>query len=121
VKLTFVEMSWFTRRLRSRLTDEEYRVLQEELLRNPEKGPAMPGCGGLRKVRASQGRRGKGKRGGARVIYLYIPEAFQIDLFDVYGKDEKDDLAPQEKRVLASLVHEASAEAVRAYRRQRGA
>lgn len=40
--------------------------------------------------------RGKGKRGGLRVIYLYTPEAAMIDLLTVYGKDEKDDLTAAE-------------------------
>jgi hypothetical protein len=115
--LTFVEMPWFTERLKSRLFDDSLRALQNELLANPRKGKAMPGCGGLRKIRAGDPSRGKGKRGGMRVIYLYIPEAFRIDLIDVYGKDEKDDLSAAEKRVLAALAAAARAEAVAAYRR----
>ena len=39
---------------------------------------------------------GKGKRGGLRVIYLHTPEAATVDLFTVYGKDEKDDLSADE-------------------------
>ncbi|MGE5609438.1 MAG: toxin [Bacillota bacterium] len=120
MRLTSVEMPWFTERLRLRLDDESYRAFQNSLLANAEKGDVMPGCGGLRKVRFSDPSRGKGKRGGVRIIYLHIPEAFRIDLIDVYGKDEKDDLTPREKKVLAKLAAAAKAEAISAYKRKRG-
>lgn len=76
----FVEAEAFTERVRELLDDETYRTLQNQLIRNPEIGPVMPGCGGLRKVRVEEPRRGKGKRGGCRVIYLHIPEVERIDL-----------------------------------------
>lgn len=66
----------------------------------------MPGCGGLRKLRAADPNRGKGKRGGARIIYLYVPEVKRFFLLDIYGKDEKDDLSANEKKVLAKLADE---------------
>ena len=120
MKLTFVEMSWFTERLKSRLSDESYRAFQNELLANPLKGKTMGGCGGLRKARFADPSRGKGKRGGVRIIHLHIPEAFRIDLMDVYGKDEKDDLTPAEKKTLARLVDAVRQEAIEAYRRKKG-
>ena len=86
---------------------------------NPEKGSTMGGCGGLRKVRYADPSRGKGKRGGVRVIYLYTPEAFRIDLIDLYGKDEKEDLAPAEKNMLARFGTAARREAIEAYHRKR--
>src|SRR5829696_5470484 len=112
MKLTFVEAPWFTERLKARLHDESYRALQNELLLNPEKGRTMSGCGGLRKVRAGDPTRGQGKRGGVRIIYLHIPQAFRIELIDDYGKDEKDDLTPAEKKVLARLAAVARQEAI---------
>ena len=119
MRLTFVESVWFTERLRLRLADEDYRALQNELQANPEKGTPMPGCGGFRKVRVGDPSRGQGKRGGLRVVYLYIPQAFRIDLIDVYGKDEKADLAPQEKKTLRGLAAQMRQEAMDAYMRRR--
>lgn len=86
------------------LIDEGYREFQLSLILNPNAGRVMPGCGGLRKVRYMDPRRGKGKRGGLRVIYLFIPEQDWIFLLDIYGKDEKDDLTGEEKKVLARLA-----------------
>jgi hypothetical protein len=117
VKRTFVETRVFTARMKGRMTDEELRGLQNELLAEPEKGDLIRGCGGLRKIRSGATARGKGKRGGIRVIYLNIPEAERIDLLTVYGKDEKDDLSAAEKRVLRKLVAELRAKAIAAFGR----
>jgi hypothetical protein len=64
----------------------------------------MPGCGGLRKMRVADPRRGKGKRSGARVIYLHIEELNQIHLITVYGKDQQDDLSAADKKLYRELV-----------------
>ena len=63
-----MEVPEFTRDLHRIASDEELRTLQLELLRNPTKGDVMQGNGGLRKVRMKLP--GRGKSGGARVIYL---------------------------------------------------
>ncbi len=72
---TFYETPFFTRRVTELLDDETYRQLQNELQTNPAKGEVVQGCGGIRKVRLEAPKRGKGKRGGFRVIYLHVPEA----------------------------------------------
>ena len=74
------------------------------MVHNPAAGAVMPGCGGLRKIRFRDPQRGKGSRAGLRVIYLYLPEQSWIFLLDIYGKDEKDDLSSEEKKVFASLA-----------------
>jgi hypothetical protein len=67
---------------------------------NPTAGDVIPGTGGLRKVRHTDPRRGKGKRGGLRVIYFWWEEGRQFWLFTLYDKDEMGDLAPQERKAL---------------------
>jgi len=84
----------------------------------PEKGDVIPGCGGLRKVRVADPRRGKGKRGGARVIYLNIPEAERIDMLAIYSKDERDDLDEDQRKVLRALAEQARKEAIASFRRK---
>lgn len=51
------------------MDDEAYLAFQDELKKNPEAGDVIQGTGGLRKLRFGDPRRGKGKRGGLRVIY----------------------------------------------------
>ncbi len=71
----------------------------------------MPGCGGLRKLRWGDEKRGKGKRSGCRVIYLHHPEAQRLDLMMVYGKDEQDDLTGEQKKLLRAVAEKAKLEA----------
>lgn len=113
---TFIETRAFTNRLPDFLGDEAFRRFQNELAVNPRKGPVMPGCGGLRKVRVEDESRGKGKRGGARVVYLDIPEAERIDLVTIYGKNEQDDLDAGQKKLLARLARQARIQALAAFR-----
>jgi hypothetical protein len=89
---------------------DSYFALQNALINNPECGVVIPGTGGLRKVRWPDPRRGKGKRGGLRVIYLHVPAARLIYFFDVYDKDEAEDISPAHKRVLSQLAVELRTE-----------
>ena len=90
------------------------------MMADPDAGEVMPGCGGLRKIRVSDPNRGKGKRGGARVVYLHVPEADWVFLLDGYDKGEKDDLTPAEKKKLVKLVAALKAEALAAAKRVKG-
>ncbi len=86
------------------MSDDEYEKLQQELMENPQLGAVMPGCGGLRKIRRVDSKRGKGKRGGVRVIYLYIANTKWFYMIDIFDKDEKDDLTSAEKKMLSKLA-----------------
>jgi hypothetical protein len=71
---------------------------------NPESGDVIPGSGGLRKLRFTDERRGKGKRGGLRVIYYWWNSGSQFWLFTVYDKDEMADLTDSERKVLKEMI-----------------
>lgn len=117
MKAAFVESSEFTEWVAEFLPDDAYAALQQELMDQPDKGDVMPGCGGLRKVRTADPKRGKGKRGGARVVYLYVPEAKWFFMLDIYGKDEQDDLSTAQKKTLTQLVDELKHQALATLRR----
>jgi hypothetical protein len=114
MKQTFIETSEFTEWVKHYLADEALADLQRELQNDPDAGSVMPGCGGLRKIRAADSRRGKGKRGGIRVIYLHVADAAVIFLMDIYGKDEPADLTVDEKRVLTGLAERYKRAAIQA-------
>jgi len=86
------------------MDDEAYRLFQQELMTNPEMGDVIEGTGGLRKLRQPDPRRGKGKRGGLRVIYYWRLGGDQFWLFTVYDKDQADDLTPAQRKVLKQLL-----------------
>jgi hypothetical protein len=71
---------------------------------NPECGDLISGTGGFRKVRVA--RPGMGKRGGARVIYIFRNESFPVFLITAYAKNEKENLTKRERNELAKRADE---------------
>lgn len=104
--LEFLETPVFTRQVTDLLSDTEYAALQGALIVNPESGDLIPGTGGLRKMRWQETRRGKGKRGGIRVIYYWYSPRSVIYMLLTYSKDQQDDLTATQKRILKRLVTE---------------
>jgi mRNA-degrading endonuclease RelE of RelBE toxin-antitoxin system len=106
MQLSFIELPPFQRLRADYLSDEAYRALQLSLLENPEAGDVIEGTGGLRKIRHADAKRGKGKRGGLRVIYYYWIGSSQCWLFTVYNKDEAADLTPAQRKILKALLEQ---------------
>jgi hypothetical protein len=71
MKAVFIELPAFERHRDDYLDDDGFSRLQIALMVNPEAGDLIEGTGGLRKLRFGDARRGKGRRGGLRVIYYY--------------------------------------------------
>jgi mRNA-degrading endonuclease RelE of RelBE toxin-antitoxin system len=104
--VSVIELAGFRRRAADLLTAEEQEALIELVAYEPTCGDLIPGTGGLRKVRL--GRKGIGKRGGARVIYYF--HDVHVLLLAIYAKNEKDDLSAAEKKEFARLVKEIVAQ-----------
>ncbi len=104
LSMIFVEAPAFTRYVSGYLDDDQYRELQIRLADNPELGDLIPGTGGFRKLRWADRRRGKGQRGGLRVIYYYFPSDQQMWLMTLYDKNEAADLTPREKKALKAAI-----------------
>lgn len=104
MEAVFVELPAFERYRTDYLDEESFTSLQNSLMKNPEAGDVIEGTGGLRKVRHADTKRGKGKRGGLRVIYYWWDGKNQFWLFTLYDKDELDDLSPKQKGVLKKLL-----------------
>lgn len=104
MKATFIELPPFERHRQAYLSDDQFRAFQKALMQNPEAGDVIEGTGGLRKVRHADEKRGKGKRGGLRVIYYWWPSGKQFWLFTVYNKDEMDDLTAAQRKLLKEFL-----------------
>ena len=72
------------------------------LIDHPDAGDGIPGAGGGRKLR--WGAKSKGKRGGARIIYVYVMVAARIYLLRCYAKNVKTDLTTDEKKELRQIA-----------------
>lgn len=104
MKALFVELPAFERYRQEYLSDEAYRGLQNEMLKAPETGDVITGTGGLRKIRHRDRQRGKGKRGGLRVIYFWWDSQRQFWLFTLYDKSEMDNLSPKDRAALKVML-----------------
>ncbi len=102
--MLIVETSVFSRQVQDLMDPESYRLLQVELIRNPEAGAFIRGTGGLRKIRWSG--LGRGKRGGTRIIYYWARGRAILLMLLAYPKNVQDDLTPTQRKALKSLVNE---------------
>jgi hypothetical protein len=100
--MIFVETPPFTRRVRELLDDDQYTRLQHALAAYPEAGDLIEGTGGLRKLRV--GASGRGKRGGARVIYYHFAQRARIAMLLIYAKNERDNLSSDQRSTLRKIV-----------------
>ncbi|HLK06104.1 MAG TPA: hypothetical protein VKT53_16830 [Candidatus Acidoferrum sp.] len=102
--MEFFEAPAFTRQVFSYLADDSYRELQHRLAVEPLLGDMMSGTGGFRKLRWADPRRGKGRRGGLRIIYYYFAADRQVWFMTLYDKDEASDFTPKERQILKSAI-----------------
>ncbi|MCX6872962.1 MAG: type II toxin-antitoxin system RelE/ParE family toxin [Verrucomicrobia bacterium] len=105
--LTFVETPLFTRQLAECVEDGDYLALQQERLTDPERGDLLVGCHGLRKTRMALG--GRGKSGGARVIYLYLPENHLLYFFLLFKKSDTANLSASQRNHLGIIAEQIKA------------
>ncbi len=99
--MVFVELPIFVRCAAELFSDEDMAELQNTLLENPAAGDLIPGGRGLRKLRVPLP--GRGKRGGARVIY-YWGSKEQCYLIYAYAKNVSANLTLDQLRRLAELM-----------------
>ena len=84
------------------MDDAERARLVNYLAYNPTAGEVIPGTGGVRKIRWKL--EGRGKRGGARVIYFYHDMEMPLYLMTAYAKNEREDLDRSEINTLKRLA-----------------
>lgn len=104
MKAIFVELPAFSRHRSSYLDDTAFALLQLQMMKAPNSGDLIRESGGLRKLRVADPRRGKGKRGGLRLIYFWWEPGAQFWLFTIYDKDEADDLTAEQRKALRAMI-----------------
>lgn len=109
MKRLFVNSDPFTRIFdkliaERKLSQEDFEEFEKSIMDNPSLGVPIPGMEGLRKARLKSV--GKGKRGGFRVDYLDFPEDGITYYIVIYPKNVKEDLSPEEKKVIIKMIKE---------------
>src|SRR5580700_11434809 len=101
--ITIVEFPAFQSQVGECIQLKEKDALLDFLSRNPEAGTEIIGTGGIRKLR--WGGKGKGKRGGLRIIYYFYNLSAPLFLLTVYGKGVQEDLTSKQKSKLTTLAN----------------
>jgi hypothetical protein len=102
VPVSVLEMPEFQRAAAGLLSEEEVFEAISSIALEPEAGDVMPGTGGLRKIRIPL--RGRGKSGGARVVYGYFGADLPVFVFSCFPKNQKADLTQAEKNTLRKRI-----------------
>jgi mRNA-degrading endonuclease RelE of RelBE toxin-antitoxin system len=102
IYFTFTETEKFVRQASKILDEEIINELQLFLCKYPDDGDIIKGSNGIRKMRWAAS--GRGKRGGARIIYYYAVSNERILLLDIYPKNEKNDLTANELENLKKVL-----------------
>jgi hypothetical protein len=100
--MEIIETSIFTRRVSELLSNEAYRELQSDLVTRPDAGAVIAGSGGLRKLRWAGS--GRGKRGGARVIYYWVTAQDRLLMLYIYPKNEQENLTDAQIKALRAIM-----------------
>lgn len=99
--MSFIETPIFTKFITTEFIDNDYRKLQNELIKNPELGKIIKNSKGVRKLRWKI--KGKGKRGGIRIIY-YCDLPDTIYMMFAYKKTQQETLSPEQSRTIKQLM-----------------
>ena len=97
-----VEAPTFVSATRKMFNDDEREELTVFLAFNPTAGDVIAGTGGVRKLRWAL--TGRGKSGGARVIYYYHDEHIPLFLLNAYAKNEQANLSHAERNAYKQVV-----------------
>jgi len=91
---TVIETLTFQKQADKVWSKEERHAFIDWIAANPQAGDVIPGADGARKVRWAV--QGKGKRGGARVIYFNLSEDELVLLVAIYAKSEQSNVSPND-------------------------
>jgi len=101
---SFLETPIFMKQVEQRASMKVLFAIEDDLLKNPERGDIIRGAHGARKARIGDPTSGKGKRGSYRYIYAYFPGYHHIILLYLFAKNDTADLSAQVKKQLAQLM-----------------
>ncbi|MBJ7417477.1 MAG: type II toxin-antitoxin system RelE/ParE family toxin [Niveispirillum sp.] len=102
VPVSVIEMPEFLAATRKLLGDKERALLVDYLAYHPLAGDLIQGTGGVRKLR--WGLEGRGKRGGAHVIYFFHEPNMPLFALTAYAKNEQADISQQDRNDLRQLT-----------------
>ena len=108
IAVALVELKSFTKAAKGVLSEDELDELKVFIALSPKSGDLIQGTAGVRKLRWKAS--GRGKRGGARVIYYYHNQTVPLFLITVFLKGERVDLSKTDRNKMKALTKALVAE-----------
>lgn len=102
IDVHFVRLRTFERTARGLLSDEDERQIEQDIAEDPEAAPIITATGGVRKIRGRLGQHGK--RGGVRILYLYVAAKETVYLLLAFPKNVRENISNAEKRTIRAMV-----------------
>jgi hypothetical protein len=102
IPISVVETPEFLAVTRKMMTEDQRKDLVDFLAYHPTSGDLIQGSGGVRKLR--WGLEGRGKRGGARVIYFYHHPGMPVFMLTAFAKNDRSDLSRSDIEALKELT-----------------
>lgn len=84
------------------MTDDQRMAVIYMIAADPIIGDIIRGTGGIRKMRVALS--GRGKSGGARIIYYYHDPDMPIFLLSTFAKSDRENLSKGERNELSKLA-----------------
>jgi len=101
-EITVLQLPKFKAEATELIGAEGIEAVAVYLIDRPDAGEVISGAGGARKLRWAA--KGKGKRGGARIIYVYVVIAASVYLLRCYAKNVRTDLTADEKKEIRQIA-----------------
>lgn len=101
---SFFETPVFMRQIEDRASMKVLFAIEDDLLKDPERGAIIPATRGARKARIGDPDSKRGKRDSYRYIYAYFSGCHHIILLYLFAKNDSADLSTQTKKQLAKLM-----------------
>ena len=103
---SFFETPIFMKQIAQRASMKVLFAIEDDLLKNPERGDVIQGTHGARKARIGDPASGRGKRGSYRYIYAHFPGYHHIILLYLFAKNDTADVSVKVKMQLGDLVNQ---------------
>lgn len=100
--ISVVETELYMARATKLMSDAEREHVVDLIAADPTAGVVIKGTNGLRKMRIPL--RGKGKRGGGRIVYWFRSEDYPVYLMFVFAKNASQDLSGSERKALIRAI-----------------
>jgi hypothetical protein len=100
--VTVIETPEFLSVARTLMDRDRRAALIDHLARHPTDGDVIKGTGGVRKLRWAL--EGRGKRGGARVVYFYHDAGLPVFLLTAYAKNVRTDISQADRNDFRRLT-----------------